>query len=122
MIRDVSCKVPRFMLRVGCASALAIVFVLAGCTPVAQKQKPLPLKAACAEASGEATMAEPLAARHYARRALERSLGPARDYLASEGLRRLRVSTARVDCMPYALSPSRGMLTRCVATTKVCAK
>ncbi len=110
------------MFRVRRAIALAVAVALAGCSPVAYKQKPVPLKGACAEASGEATMTDPAAARYYARRTLERSLGPARDYLASEGLRRLRVATARVDCAPYALAPGRGALTRCVASTHVCAK
>jgi hypothetical protein len=110
------------MFRLRCAAALAVAVTLAGCTPVSYKQKPAPLKGACAEASGEATMSDPAAARYHARRTLERSLGPARDYLASEGLRRLRIATARVDCAPYALTPGRGTLTRCVASTHVCAK
>lgn len=62
------------------------------------------------------------AARYYARRTLERSLGPARDYLATEGLRRVRVAAADVHCAPYQLSPGRGGLTRCVATARICSK
>lgn len=112
------------MFRVVSAVALAIAgcLISAACAPTSKLAKSLPVGAACTEAAGEATMGSVAAARYHARRTLARSLGPARDYLATEGLRRVRVAAADVRCAPYALAPGRGGLTRCVATTRICSK
>ncbi len=58
------------------------------------------------------------AARYFARANLERNLGPSRDYLLSQGSRRLRVVARNVQCKPYAL----GGMTRCVASARLCSR
>lgn len=64
-------------------------------------------------------MADVRAARHFAVLHLKQTIGPSRDWLAAQGIKRTRIMKPVVQCAPYALAAG---MWRCVASATLCAR